>query len=372
MDHINKITFRDSTGFIRYALLILPAITLGVFVMAYCGSSPVLWGQQIAAWLLFSLFSMPLCRAAKRIPSALWGILFLIALIATLFQTGLNGVKRWLDLGMLNVNAALLVLPALLSVLPRVKHPHPLMLAAAVILALQPDPSQLAALCAAALPLLWLRKDQRFWSLASVIILSILFACCLHVPAVLEPALYSEGILTVLGEKSWLLQVMGYASLAAVPAYFAYRYVKHGYIHLLSLAVYYTASMLFTLSGEYPVPFMGFGLSPIVGYFLAFICAPDDSVGFRAMTQTARIAHMECILDKANSALLTAQDDPGSLDALQDLVKELEAYYTGPLWKQDYDDDRAGRLPQGLKRGVLSEDAVYNLLEEWNSYRHPN
>ena len=90
------------------------------------------------------------------------------------------------------------------------------------------------------------------------------------------------------------------------------------------------------------------------------------------MTQAERIAHMESILDKANSALLTAQDDPGSLDALQDLVKELEAYYTGPLWKQDYDDDRAGRLPQWLKRGVLSEDAVYNLLEEWNSYRHPN
>ena len=113
MDHISKISFRDSAGFIRYALLILPAIALGVFVMAYSGSSPVLWGQQIAAWLLFSLLSIRLCRAAKRIPPALWSILFLTALIATLFHTGLNGVKRWLDLGVLNVNAALLVLPAL-------------------------------------------------------------------------------------------------------------------------------------------------------------------------------------------------------------------------------------------------------------------
>ena len=43
-------------------------------------------------------------------------------------------------------------------------------------------------------------------------------------------------------------------------------------------------------------------------------------------------------------------------------IRELEAYYTGPQWKRDYEDDCAGRLPEGLKRGVLSEDAVYDLL----------
>ena len=31
---------------------------------------------------------------------------------------------------------------------------------------------------------------------------------------------------------------------------------------------------------------------------------------------------------------------------------------------QDYDADCAGKLPPNLKRGVLSEDAVYNLLSE--------
>ena len=31
---------------------------------------------------------------------------------------------------------------------------------------------------------------------------------------------------------------------------------------------------------------------------------------------------------------------------------------------KDYEDDEAGRLPEGLARGVLSEDAVYNLLYE--------
>ena len=31
---------------------------------------------------------------------------------------------------------------------------------------------------------------------------------------------------------------------------------------------------------------------------------------------------------------------------------------------QDYADDEAGKLPRDLKRGVLSEDGVYDLITE--------
>lgn len=40
------------------------------------------------------------------------------------------------------------------------------------------------------------------------------------------------------------------------------------------------------------------------------------------------------------------------------------AYYGSNEWKQDFADDEAGLLPQDLKRGVLSEDAVRNLQED--------
>ena len=33
-------------------------------------------------------------------------------------------------------------------------------------------------------------------------------------------------------------------------------------------------------------------------------------------------------------------------------------------WKEDYEADEAGQLPSGLKRGVLSQDALYNLLND--------
>ena len=51
---------------------------------------------------------------------------------------------------------------------------------------------------------------------------------------------------------------------------------------------------------------------------------------------------------------------------LRTLISELEAYYASDVWKQDYADDEAGLLPSDLKRGVLSEDGIYNLLEEYS------
>ena len=47
----------------------------------------------------------------------------------------------------------------------------------------------------------------------------------------------------------------------------------------------------------------------------------------------------------------------------EEKARKLEKYYTGKLWKRDFAADEAGLLPPGLKRGVLSEDGVYNLLE---------
>ncbi|MCR5782856.1 MAG: DUF4298 domain-containing protein [Clostridia bacterium] len=46
------------------------------------------------------------------------------------------------------------------------------------------------------------------------------------------------------------------------------------------------------------------------------------------------------------------------------LLAELEAYYTSGEWREDFEADEAGLLPPDLPRGVLSEDGIYNLLED--------
>lgn len=82
------------------------------------------------------------------------------------------------------------------------------------------------------------------------------------------------------------------------------------------------------------------------------------------MTQIERIQHMEQILNEAKDAVQALTSALERYQALKPRMVELTAYYSSPQWMKDYEDDEAGRLPEGLARGVLSEDAVYNLLYE--------
>ncbi len=73
---------------------------------------------------------------------------------------------------------------------------------------------------------------------------------------------------------------------------------------------------------------------------------------------------MEQQLEAASRAvkgLAAALDD---YEAAQEALRELEAYYGSEEWRQDFAADEAGRLPKEMKHAVLSEDAVWNLLEE--------
>lgn len=53
------------------------------------------------------------------------------------------------------------------------------------------------------------------------------------------------------------------------------------------------------------------------------------------------------------------------LNDLTSALSTLEAYYTSPAWRTDLEADEAGLLPPDLKRGVLSEDGIYNLVEDF-------
>lgn len=83
------------------------------------------------------------------------------------------------------------------------------------------------------------------------------------------------------------------------------------------------------------------------------------------MDQLARIIYMEALLDRCSRAL----HSPDARSELTDAIRELSDYYSSPLWLQDLDDDRAGKFPPDLKRGILSEDAIYDLLTEWDSLK---
>lgn len=79
------------------------------------------------------------------------------------------------------------------------------------------------------------------------------------------------------------------------------------------------------------------------------------------MTQIERIEHFEKIFDETSAAVNELERALENYAAVQKKYSELLAYYSGE-WLKDYEDDEAGKLPKDLKRGVLSQDGVYDLL----------
>lgn len=85
--------------------------------------------------------------------------------------------------------------------------------------------------------------------------------------------------------------------------------------------------------------------------------------------QIKRVRKNEEILDKASAALDELDVALENLRLLMPEIEALEKYYTGRMWKKDFSDDEKGLLPPDLKRGVLSEDAVYGILERLDAYK---
>lgn len=82
------------------------------------------------------------------------------------------------------------------------------------------------------------------------------------------------------------------------------------------------------------------------------------------MKQIERISQMESLFDKSNEVIRQLQQAVDDFYALQPVISKLENYYKTD-WHTDFETDEEGKLPTELKRGVLSEDGLWNLLEEY-------
>lgn len=76
-----------------------------------------------------------------------------------------------------------------------------------------------------------------------------------------------------------------------------------------------------------------------------------------------RVRYMEALYEDALSFLKQGK----KTEAGERAVETLTAYMDSGQWLEDYELDSAGLLPKELKRGVLSQDGLYNLLTDWNA-----
>ncbi|MBR4756812.1 MAG: DUF4298 domain-containing protein [Bacteroidales bacterium] len=85
------------------------------------------------------------------------------------------------------------------------------------------------------------------------------------------------------------------------------------------------------------------------------------------MEQKARIERISLMEDRYDEVTRVLAALEEAVDEYEDFKSEIDAlkeYMASGQWKEDYEADEAGQLPSGLKRGVLSQDALYNLLND--------
>lgn len=83
-------------------------------------------------------------------------------------------------------------------------------------------------------------------------------------------------------------------------------------------------------------------------------------------TQKERIEYYEKLMDEIKASIDNMDKTLDRFEKIKPKIKKLKKYYESPEWKKDFEDDEKGLLPKDLKRGVLSEDGIYNTLDEYN------
>ena len=87
-------------------------------------------------------------------------------------------------------------------------------------------------------------------------------------------------------------------------------------------------------------------------------------MGKREKERLERIQGNEERMERCLAALSLMQTACEEWRSAREDLLALEAYYTGPDWKRDYEADEKGLIPADVKRGVLSQDGIGDLLDD--------
>ncbi len=77
-----------------------------------------------------------------------------------------------------------------------------------------------------------------------------------------------------------------------------------------------------------------------------------------------RIAAMEAAFDRTALAVQMLESALDTYETIKVDIDRLTEYLESGAWREDYEADEAGLVPPDLKRGVLSEDGLYDLLAD--------
>ena len=77
----------------------------------------------------------------------------------------------------------------------------------------------------------------------------------------------------------------------------------------------------------------------------------------------SRVEEYESKLDRATMVLSELDAALEEYERVKGDLDDLREYLDSGQWREDFEADERGELPEDLKRGVLTEDAIWDLLE---------
>jgi len=77
-----------------------------------------------------------------------------------------------------------------------------------------------------------------------------------------------------------------------------------------------------------------------------------------------RVREMEERYDELAGVLAKLEEAVSAWQAAEPGLEALRAYMDSGQWREDFEADERGEIPAEVKRGVLSEDGLFDLLQE--------
>lgn len=272
---MNKIGIKIITPY----LLMLPSIFIGIIAMIRYGVPSSIWSQNIIVWILGTTFGCVFLTVSQKKylnnnrGNFILIIMVIALLILSLWSSDLEGVHRWLSFGPINIYTASIFLPLLIVCLWGIVENHHelyglgLTIIVLVILLSHPDAGQVTALACATSIIIWKKIDNRMLKYPSLMVLIAFVVTSWVFLDELAAVPYVEDIIFLVGDMGGGWFILGTLSLLLllVPFFFL------GSVTLvsLSLGVYFLVTMIVTFFGNFPMPIMGYGISPIIGYIIA-------------------------------------------------------------------------------------------------------
>ncbi len=263
---------------VPFLLAAAAPLAAGLVVLSFADVGKSIWFMQ----LLFICIAFLLVVAGRFLDRWILGFtpakgIVLLALtgIAAPLLTHSSLPHRWISLGALNLYIAPLLLPsffAACSVYFRKRKKVEViaftaLIGASIVLAIQPDASQVLALLAGSAALFMRYRTDLLRSTITLIIMMFATVWAFTRPDPLEPVPYVEGVFALAFSYSLLA---GFAVIGSAVIFIAclYAYSRRSAFWLAAVAAYYATLFVCSAAGLTPAPLIGYGAGPLLGFGL--------------------------------------------------------------------------------------------------------